>query len=111
MSGCRCGSSCGCGGAPGPGGAGSNGNSVLASIIDCSDEGIERLRQQLQAMLDRRYSLINSVSDRSRSVSYAREEIGPLINELMAKIYFCETGFWPTSPGWRVMQPTYMKGL
>jgi hypothetical protein len=94
VSDCRCGRNC----------------QTLDELIDCSEDAQNERRARLRDLNTTLYSLRTSISDRSRSVAYARQEIPILRRELMQELYFCLHGFWPLPPR-RVYWIPLVKGL
>lgn len=73
----------------------------LDSLIDCSDEAKAQRDADIAALRALRMSLVTNVSDRGRSVSYDRRELGPMLDELLAEKYYCLYGTLPPAPAGR----------
>jgi hypothetical protein len=61
--------------------------------IDCSIQAQDDRRRMLKELLEKRYSGVSSISDRSRSVNYQSPgDLARLIKSLQQEIDYCETG-------------------
>jgi hypothetical protein len=61
--------------------------------IDCSIAAQDKRRQLLKDLMEKRYSGVSSISDRSRSVTYHDSgTLSALIRDLQQEIAFCDTG-------------------
>lgn len=74
-------------------------------LVDCSDEAKAQRDADIATLRALRMSLVTNVSDRGRSVSYDRREIGPMLNDLLAEKYYCLYGTFPPVPGRRLVGP------
>jgi hypothetical protein len=63
--------------------------------IDCSIEAQDQRRQLLKDLMAKRYSGVQSVSDRSRSVTYQSPgDLSRLIKNLQQEIDYCDGRPW-----------------
>jgi hypothetical protein len=68
----------------------------VALGLDCSEDAQALRRRQLADLWAKLRAGATSVSDRGRSVSYARfADLRPLIAQLQNEIAACELGRWP----------------
>jgi hypothetical protein len=59
--------------------------------LDCSIQAQDKRREMLQALVEKRYSGVQSVSDRSRSVTYHDPvSLAKAINQLQREIDYCD---------------------
>ena len=74
-------------------------------LIDCSDEARAHRREQIANLRDLMVSVVTSVSDRGRSVSYNYQQIGPALQMLMGEEYYCTYGRMPATGNLQFLGP------
>jgi hypothetical protein len=80
--------------------------------IDCSPAWQEHRRQMLKDLVEKRYSGVQSLTDRSRSVTYVSpEELNRLIRGLEDEIALCDGTLSRRAHGRRIFTPPLNKWL